>query len=59
MAQTKTANGAADKATPAASDAKPQRKRITRRQAVEDKVRAYYEAMDNRDVDSMVGLWGD
>ena len=59
MAQTNTANAAPDKATAPASDAKPQRKRITRRKAVEETVRAYYEAMDNRDVDAMVALWGD
>jgi steroid delta-isomerase-like uncharacterized protein len=58
MAQTKTAAPGTEGET-AAPDAKPQRKRITRRQAVEQKVRAYYEAMDNRDVDAMVALWGD
>ena len=59
MAQTKTADRATDKAAAAGSDAKPQRKRITRRQAVEEKVRAYYEAMDSRDVDGMVGHWSE
>jgi steroid delta-isomerase-like uncharacterized protein len=59
MAQTKTADTAADKATAAAADAKPQRKRITRRQAVEQTVRAYYEAMDNRDVNAMLAMWSD
>jgi steroid delta-isomerase-like uncharacterized protein len=56
MAQTKTADQATDKAT-AAAETKPQRKRITRRQAVEQKVRSYYEAMNNRDVGAMVGHW--
>ena len=46
MAQTKTADRATDKAAAAGSDAKPQRKRITRRKAVEEQVRSYYEAMD-------------
>src|SRR3954451_8134247 len=59
MAQTTTGERAPDKATAVASGAKPQRKRITRRKAVEERVRAYYEAMDNRDVDAMVALWGD
>jgi steroid delta-isomerase-like uncharacterized protein len=59
MAETSTAEGATDKATAAEPAAKPQRKRITRRKAVEEKVRAYYEAMDNRDVDAMVALWSD
>src|SRR3954468_845615 len=59
MAQTKTADQATDRAAAAGSEAKPQRKRITRRKAVEEKVRAYYEAMDNRDVDAMVALWAE
>jgi len=59
MAQTKQADRATDKAAAAGSDAKPQRKRITRRQAVEEKVRAYYEAMDKRDVNAMVALWAE
>lgn len=54
MAQTK----AADPATAeAGSDAKPQRKRITRRKAVEQSVRSYFEAMDRRDVDAMIEHW--
>src|SRR5215210_1930409 len=59
MAETKTADGATDKAAATGSEAKPQRKRITRRKAVEEQVRAYYEAMDNRDVDAMLALWAD
>lgn len=59
MAQTKTADQGTDKAAAAGSDAKPQRKRITRRKAVEERVRSYYEAMDNRDVDAMVAHWSD
>ena len=59
MAQTKTADQATDKAAAAGSDAKPQRKRITRRKAVEEKVRSYYEAMNNRDVSAMLAHWGD
>jgi len=53
MAQPKTAENAAPEAAseaPAKSDAKPQRKRITRRKAVEQHVRSYFEAMDRRDV---------
>jgi steroid delta-isomerase-like uncharacterized protein len=57
MAETKTADQATDKAAAAEPDAKPQRKRITRRKAVEDKVRSYYEAMNNRDVEAMVAHW--
>ena len=59
MAQTKTADGATEKAAAAGSDAKPQRKRITRRKAVEERVRSYYEAMDNRDVSAMVAHWAE
>jgi steroid delta-isomerase-like uncharacterized protein len=59
MAQTRTGDRATDKAAAAGSDAKPQRKRITRRKAVEEKVRSYYEAMNNRDVSAMLAHWGD
>jgi steroid delta-isomerase-like uncharacterized protein len=57
MAQTKTADQATDKAAAAGSDAKPQRKRITRRKAVEEKVRSYFDAMDNRDAAGMASHW--
>jgi steroid delta-isomerase-like uncharacterized protein len=53
MAQTKTAA----KATGSASSEKPQRKRITRRKAVEQKLRSYFEAMDNRDAQAMASHW--
>ena len=56
MAQ-KTADQATDKAAAAASDAKAGRKRITRRKAVEDKVRSYFEAMDKRDAAGMAAHW--
>ena len=58
MAQTKTAERATDQATAEVQpDEKPQRKRITRRKAVEQKVRSYFEAMDNRDAAAMAGHW--
>jgi steroid delta-isomerase-like uncharacterized protein len=60
MAEPKTAERAASEAAPevpANSDAKPQRKRITRRKAVEQHVRSYFEAMDRRDVEAMVSHW--
>jgi steroid delta-isomerase-like uncharacterized protein len=58
MAQTKTAERAAERAAAdPKTDAKPQRKRITRRQAVETKIRSYFEAMDSRDPDAMVAHW--
>jgi steroid delta-isomerase-like uncharacterized protein len=58
MAQTETAEGAAERAaTEAKPDAKPQRKRITRRKAVEEKVRAYFDAMDRRDAAEMALHW--
>src|SRR4051794_9103283 len=59
MAETKAADERSSEAAAAGSEAKPQRKRITRRRAVEEQVRAYYEAMDNRDVDAMLALWAD
>jgi steroid delta-isomerase-like uncharacterized protein len=62
MAQPKTAESAASQAAPEAPakpDAKPQRKRITRRKAVEQKVRSYFEAMDRRDVAAMAEQWRD
>src|SRR5215210_7313989 len=66
MAETRTAEGATDKAT---AEVKPQRtqvgadaprgtgKRITRRKAVEERVRSYFEAMDNRDAGGMAAHW--
>ena len=60
MAESKTADGATEQA-PAGDkpDAKPQRKRITRRKAVEERVRSYFEAMDRRDVDAMLQHWAE
>jgi steroid delta-isomerase-like uncharacterized protein len=60
MAQPKTAERAPEAAAPevpAKADAKPQRKRITRRKAVEERMRSYFEAMDRRDVSAMAGHW--
>jgi steroid delta-isomerase-like uncharacterized protein len=58
MAQPKTAERAASEAAPE-SPAKPQRKRITRRKAVEQRVRSYFEAMDRRDVQAMTAHWSE
>ena len=57
MAQTKTDAKATDEATGSASPEKPQRKRITRRKAVEQTLRSYFEAMDNRDAEAMAAHW--
>jgi steroid delta-isomerase-like uncharacterized protein len=59
MAETRTADRATGKPAAGGSDAKPQRKRITRRKAVEDAVRSYYEAMDKRDVAGMLAHWAE
>ena len=62
MAQSKTAARGAQATAPEAPakpDAKPQRKRITRRKAVEERVRGYFEAMDRRDAAAMVAHWRD
>ena len=58
MAQTKTAEEATDQAPAEVKpDEKPQRKRITRRKAVEHRVRSYFDAMDNRDASAMAAHW--
>ena len=58
MAHSKTADGATETAAAEVkADGKPQRKRITRRKAVEQRVRSYFEAMDRRDVDAMIEHW--
>ena len=58
MAQTETAGGATDQAAAEVkSEGKPQRKRISRRKAVEEKARSYFEAMDNRDAAAMAAHW--
>jgi steroid delta-isomerase-like uncharacterized protein len=62
MAHSKTAERGASEAAqeaPAKPDAKPQRKRITRRKAVEQRMRDYFEAMDRRDVAAMAEHWRD
>jgi len=56
MAQTRTAEEAKDKAAAEVKE-KPQRKRITRRQAVEKKARSYFDAMDRRDAAAMAAHW--
>jgi steroid delta-isomerase-like uncharacterized protein len=68
MAQTKAGEPAPEQAKP---DGEPQRtqvgaaarrgtgKRITRRKAVEQRVRSYFDAMDRRDVDGMLGHWAE
>jgi steroid delta-isomerase-like uncharacterized protein len=58
MAETRTAERATDEApADAGRDAKPQRKRITRRKAVEQRARSYFEAMDHRDAAAMAEHW--
>ncbi|MGH2796295.1 MAG: ester cyclase [Thermoleophilaceae bacterium] len=54
MAETKT-DGA--EAAEAAAEAKPQRRRITRRKAVEAHARSYFDAIANRDTSAMAGHW--
>jgi steroid delta-isomerase-like uncharacterized protein len=53
MAQTRTA----EEAKAAEVKEKPQRKRITRRKAVEEKARSYFDAMDRRDAAAMAAHW--
>jgi steroid delta-isomerase-like uncharacterized protein len=57
MAETKTTDGTE---TPeSAAEAKPPRRRITKRKAVEAHVRSYFEAVANRDVSAMIGHWSE
>ena len=56
MAESETAEHTAPQAASEAP-AKPQRKRISRRKAVEQEVRSYLEAMNNRDARAMVAHW--
>jgi steroid delta-isomerase-like uncharacterized protein len=56
MARTRTAEGAKDKATAEVKE-KPQGKRISRRKAVEEKARSYFDAMDRRDAAGMAAHW--
>jgi steroid delta-isomerase-like uncharacterized protein len=44
-------------AAEAGPEAKPQRKRITRRKAVEERARSYFDAMDRRDAAAMAAHW--
>jgi steroid delta-isomerase-like uncharacterized protein len=55
MAESSTSQGAAEQAAPA--EAKPPRRRITRRKAVEDHVRSYFAALSGRDPAAMAGHW--
>jgi steroid delta-isomerase-like uncharacterized protein len=60
MAEPKTPERVAEQAaseTPAKSEAKPQRKRITRRKAVEKRARSYFDAMDRRDAAALAEHW--
>jgi steroid delta-isomerase-like uncharacterized protein len=53
MAQTKTEEGAAKEAT---AEAKP-RRRITKRKAVEEQVRSYFDALGRHDTAAMAEHW--
>ena len=58
MAQTKTDNGTeVAEAAAAATEAKPQRRRITRRKVVEAHARSYFDALARRDADGMAEHW--
>jgi steroid delta-isomerase-like uncharacterized protein len=60
MAETKTEDGAEvrESAEPA-TEAKPQRRRITRRKAVEAHARSYFEALARRDAGAMAEHWSE
>jgi steroid delta-isomerase-like uncharacterized protein len=54
MAETKTTDVAE-----ASAEAKPQRRRITRRKAAEEHARSYFEAIGRRDPGAMVDHWSE
>jgi steroid delta-isomerase-like uncharacterized protein len=54
MAETETRS---DEAAAEAAEAKPKRRRISRRKAVEEHVRSYFDALARRDVAAMVEHW--
>src|SRR5918998_6231030 len=54
MAETETTD--VEEAAETATEAKP-RRRITRRKAVEEHARSYFEAVANRDTSAMAGHW--
>jgi len=59
MAETKTTNGTAAGETEAPAEAKPTRRRITRRKAVETHARSYFDALARRDAAGMVAHWSE
>jgi steroid delta-isomerase-like uncharacterized protein len=59
MAETKTTEGTEASASAATAEAKPQRRRITRRKAVETHVRSYFEAIARRDLRAIGDHWSE
>jgi steroid delta-isomerase-like uncharacterized protein len=59
MAETKTTDGADAAAPDATAETKPQRRRITRRKAVENHVRSYFDAIARRDPQAMGEHWAE
>jgi steroid delta-isomerase-like uncharacterized protein len=59
MAETETETTDGAEATEPAAQAKPQRRRVSRRKAVEAHVRSYFEAVANRDTSAMAGHWSE
>jgi steroid delta-isomerase-like uncharacterized protein len=59
MAETKTTDEAEATAPAPAAETKPQRRRITRRKAVETHVRSYFEAVARRDPGAMAEHWSE
>jgi steroid delta-isomerase-like uncharacterized protein len=57
MAETKTTEGAEATAAAAEPEAKPKRRRITRRKAVEEHLRSYFDAIGRRDVEAIGDHW--
>lgn len=57
MARTKTSNAVGVPDSGASTDAKPQRRRITRRKLVEEHARSYFDALARRDPAGMAEHW--
>ena len=59
MAETKTTDAPDAEAPAQTAEAKPKRRRITRRKAVEEHARSYFAAVANRDTRAMVEHWSE
>jgi steroid delta-isomerase-like uncharacterized protein len=59
MAETNTTNAGTGDAPATATEPKPQRRRITKRKAVEQHARGYFDAIDRRDPEALAEHWAE